>query len=276
MRGSEIDVREVTADPEHLEIVLDHRPEAVRPHVVRLARGAETAALAVGRIEDVELPARIGYRKVLSPRVRALTLVQGGYLGDASEPAAHAVFSELTEALTRGEADVLRLRLLEIGSPSHQLAPGTPAALCRQRPPGSQRALAGREPDTSEGSSRPARRAFEKTSGTTENVSSPTTGTGSASRCSMTAPTASAVPGHALDAAKTYQQALGAPFEDTPLRRRHELSIRRGWFGATRSTSRRARPLPVRDRVPERGPDGFDGYELSTRDLSIGTHVLDA
>ena len=100
---------------------------------VCLFEGDEPVALAVGRIEDVELPARIGYRKVLSPRLRVLTVVQGGILGDTSEPVARALLSELMAALARGEADVLRLRLLEVGSPLHQLARTMPSALCRQR-----------------------------------------------------------------------------------------------------------------------------------------------
>ena len=50
----------VTADPEYFETVLEALPGAVRPHVVALERDGEPIAVALGRIENVRLPARIG------------------------------------------------------------------------------------------------------------------------------------------------------------------------------------------------------------------------
>jgi CelD/BcsL family acetyltransferase involved in cellulose biosynthesis len=123
----------LTADPEHFLTVLEHRPDAVRPHAVLLERHGRPFALALGRIEDTRLPARIGYREVAAPRVRVLILAYGGYLGDASEPTAQRMFDELRAPLARGEADVLRLRLLEVGSPLHRIARSVPFALQRER-----------------------------------------------------------------------------------------------------------------------------------------------
>ena len=67
-----------------------------------------------------------------APRVRALTVVYGGLLGDPSDEDTEVVFEELRAALTRGEADVLRLRNLEVDSPLHRLATRTPSMLTRQ------------------------------------------------------------------------------------------------------------------------------------------------
>ena len=124
---------EVVADREHFLTVLGLRPEAIRPHVVLLERDGEPAAMAVGRIEDVKLPARIGYRTIVAPRLRTLTVVPGGFLGDTSEPVARRLLDELRGALAAGEADVLRLRTLELGTPLHTLARTVPPARVRDR-----------------------------------------------------------------------------------------------------------------------------------------------
>jgi CelD/BcsL family acetyltransferase involved in cellulose biosynthesis len=269
--------REATADPEHFELVLRHRPEAIRPHVVCLYRGDEPVALAVGRIEDVELPARIGYRKIVSPRLRMLTVVQGGLLGDASEPVARELLSELMRALARGEADVLRLRLLEVGSPMHSLARTMPSALSRQRWSHQSTRWLVEIPDSfddflkarsksmrsniryyakrllSEYGDRVRVERFEEATDL-ERFYRDTTEV----------------------AAKTYQQALGASFEDTPLRRAlNDLAIRRGWFRAYMLYIDE-RPAAFWYATAYRGVihTGFTGYDPVYRDLSIGTFVL--
>ena len=269
--------REATADPDHFEIVLRHRPEAIRPHVVCLFEGDEPVALAVGRIEDVELPARIGYRKILSPRLRVLTVVQGGILGDTPEPVARALLSELMATLARGEADVLRLRLLEVGSPLHHLAHTMPSTLCRQR------------------SSQPSTRwlveipesfdAFLKARSKSMRTNIRYYAKRLLSEYGERARLEHFHDGSDLErlyrdtaevAAKTYQQALGASFEDTPLRRAlNDLAIRRGWFRAY-MLYLDERPAAFWYATAYRGVihTGFTGYDPSYRDLSIGTFVL--
>jgi CelD/BcsL family acetyltransferase involved in cellulose biosynthesis len=268
---------EATADPEHFEIVLRHRPEAIRPHVVCLYRGDEPVSVVVGRIEDVELPARIGYRKIVSPRLRALTVVQGGVLGDVSEPAARELLSTLLQALADGEADVLRLRLLEVGSPLHQLARTMPSALCRQRSSRPSTRWQVEIPDSFD----EFLRARSKSMRNNIRYYAKRLLTEYADRARVDY----FHDGSDLErlyrdttelAAKTYQQALGASFEDTPLRRAlNELAIRRGWFRAY---------MLYLDDVPAafwyatayRGVihTGFTGYDPAYRDLSIGTFVL--
>jgi CelD/BcsL family acetyltransferase involved in cellulose biosynthesis len=268
---------EVTADPEHFQTVLEHRPEAVRPHVVRLSDGDRTVALAAGRIEDIELPARIGYRKILAPRLRTLTVVQGGFLGDRSEPAARRILSELMDALARGEADVLRLRLLEVGSPLHRLARTMPSALCRERSSRPSVRWLVEIPDSFEDFLRARSKSMRNNIryygkrllaeyGDRARVEGFKDGTDLERLYRDTTEVA----------AKTYQQALGASFEDTPLRRAlNELSVRRGWFRAYMLYLDDA-PAAFWYGTAYRGVihTGFTGYDPVHRDLSVGTFVL--
>ncbi|HEU4450256.1 MAG TPA: GNAT family N-acetyltransferase [Gaiellaceae bacterium] len=118
--GFERDV--ASADIDYHLTLVERRARTLRPHVVLVARDGEPAALVVGRVEDVELPARLGYKTLGRPLVRALTVSYGGVLGRDDEETAAAVVRELRAALARGEADVARLRSLEVGSAVHRAA----------------------------------------------------------------------------------------------------------------------------------------------------------
>jgi CelD/BcsL family acetyltransferase involved in cellulose biosynthesis len=130
---SAFDADAVTADIDYHLMLVERRREALRPHVLLVERDEGPAALVVGRVEDVRLPAKLGYKTLWRPRVRALTVSYGGVLGHEDEQTAVAVLEELRSALRRGEADVVRLRNLEVGSPLHAAARSTPGVLVRDR-----------------------------------------------------------------------------------------------------------------------------------------------
>jgi CelD/BcsL family acetyltransferase involved in cellulose biosynthesis len=268
---------EVTADRDHFVTVLALRPEAVRPHVVLLERGGEPVALAAARIEDVRLPAKIGYRTIVAPRLRALTLVPGGHLGDTSAAVSQRLLAELRGALAAGEADVLRLRTLEVGSPLHQLARTIPPRHLRDHlgqpsvhwtvaiPDSFDEFLKARSKTTRSNIRYYGKRIETEYDGRLELR---TFHDGSELErlyrdTSVVAP-------------KTYQHALGASFTDDPLRRGLiELSVRRGWFRAYLLYID-GEPVAFWYGTAYRGSvhTGFTGYDPKYRDLSIGTYVL--
>lgn len=116
----ELGPRDANADPAVMATLLQARDDVVRPHIV-VAESAGGRAMLVGRIENVRLPVRLGYRTIYSPRRRALNIVQGGALGDDGAALA-AAFEEACGALRESEADVLRLRAVRVGSELHRLA----------------------------------------------------------------------------------------------------------------------------------------------------------
>jgi CelD/BcsL family acetyltransferase involved in cellulose biosynthesis len=268
---------EVTADREHFLTVLSLRPEAVRPHVVLLERDSEPVALAAARIEDVRLPAKIGYRTIVAPRLRTLTLVPGGLLGDTSEPVARRVLAELRRALADGDADVLRLRTLEVDSPLHRLARTVPPRLLREHVARPSVRWTVAIPDSFDEflrarskSMRSNIRYYGKRLETEygDRLELRTFHDGSELE-RLYRDTAKVAP-------KTYQHALGSSFAEDPLRRAlTELSVRRGWLRAYLLYIDE-QPVAFWYGTAYRGVvhTGFTGYDPAYRDLSIGTYVL--
>lgn len=119
--GAEVANADIDYQPHARRAPARGRPAAC-PH--RRERGAP-AALVVGRVEDVRLPAKLGDKTLWQPRLRALTVSYGGVLGQKDEQSAGAMLGEGRSAHRRGEADVARLRNLKIRSPLHPAARST-------------------------------------------------------------------------------------------------------------------------------------------------------
>jgi CelD/BcsL family acetyltransferase involved in cellulose biosynthesis len=118
----------VDADLDFLAALLEADPEAVRPHVAALEGSDGRRSLLVGRIDEAELESRIGYRAILRPRVRRLTVGHGGLAGDAD-----ALVGEVLRALRAGEADVALLPSLRVDSELYRAARSRPPARSRDR-----------------------------------------------------------------------------------------------------------------------------------------------
>jgi CelD/BcsL family acetyltransferase involved in cellulose biosynthesis len=266
----------LTADLDYHLTVLRYAPGVIRPHVAVLERDGSPAALAVGRVEEVELTARVGYKTVFSPRVRSLTIAQGGLLG-VDEESAEPMFSALSGSLAEDRLHVLRLRLLEHGGPVHGLARTRPGVLVRQHlgtPVERWRAripatfddyLGARSSKTRSNVKRYARRLEEQF------------GEGVSFRV-FRRPDELAELLRDTQAVhvKTYQHGMGTGLKGTELERRlRELAADRGWFhGFVLYLD--GVPAAFWHGVAYRGVfyTGPTGYDPAHRDLRLGTYVL--
>ena len=106
--------RHFATDPDVFPSILAWQ-DAVRPHAIALERDGEVHTLVLARVEDIRLTTKVGYAAVYKPKVRALTLVYRGVLGELSDKDAELVLGELRRELATGSADLLRLRALEVG-----------------------------------------------------------------------------------------------------------------------------------------------------------------
>jgi len=122
----------IETDPEFFLTVCETRPEVIAPHVILVERDRRAVAMAVGRLEDVPLELRVGYKVLAAPTVRSLTLVNGGMAG-VDDAALELLARELLGCLDRREADVLNMAKLELGSPAHEIAALRAPALRRRR-----------------------------------------------------------------------------------------------------------------------------------------------
>jgi CelD/BcsL family acetyltransferase involved in cellulose biosynthesis len=123
----------IDADIDFYLAVVRSRGHVLRPHVVLLRQDAGAEAIAVARVEDVELTSSIGYRVVARPCVRSLTVVPEGVVGADSPESARRIVEELLACLARGEADVALLPALRTDSHLYRAATEQPSALCRER-----------------------------------------------------------------------------------------------------------------------------------------------
>jgi Acetyltransferase (GNAT) domain len=106
----------VTADPDFYLAALEGDPQIVRPHVVVLEDDAGPRCMAVARLEQLDLPYRIGYRTVFKPRVRSLTVVVAGILGDPDRRSFDLLLDRLRSDLETDGADIVLFRQLPVDS----------------------------------------------------------------------------------------------------------------------------------------------------------------
>jgi CelD/BcsL family acetyltransferase involved in cellulose biosynthesis len=266
----------LTADLDYHLTVLRHAPTVVRPHVALLERDGNPVALAVGRVEEVELTARLGYKTVLRPRVRALTIAQGGLLG-ADAQTAEPLYAALSGALAEDKLHVLRLRLLGVDEPVHELARKRPGLLTRQHlgvqverwrariPASFDEYLSARSSKTRSNVKRYGRRLEERFG---DGVDFRVFRTPNELEELMRDTEAVHV--------KTYQHGMGAGLKGTELERRlRELAAARGWFRAFVLYLDGA-PAAFWHGTAYRGVfyTGPTGYDPAHRDLRLGTYVL--
>lgn len=268
---------QVAADPDFLEAVVAAEDQILRPHVVVLERGDELEAVLVGRVERLEFGVRAGYRKLYSPWVKAITVMQGGILGDVDESAFRLLLGSIRDSLAAREADVAVFRFLPLDSELYRIASSEPSFLSRQHVadsevhwelelPESRSAILQSLSSSTRQTVNRYTRKLERDYG------------GRISMRLFTDPTE-------LDeffrdvepvSAKTYQRALGVSFGDTPThRKRTRVAMERGWFRGY---------ILYLDGVPcafhhgelyrGRFRHGRPGYDPALGHLRVGTYLL--
>jgi CelD/BcsL family acetyltransferase involved in cellulose biosynthesis len=225
--------RRFNADIDFYLVSAASQSSFVRPYVILLERDGALEAMLIARVEDVDLPAVFGYRTIFRSRVRSITLVHGGLIGE-SAPSSRLLLSELRRSLARREADVASLPFLPTDGTFHRAATReVPAAV---RAPFARRAvhrrlelpatgeefLRSRSKSTRESLKR-YRRKVERDLGERLELR---VYDSERDLERIFAETDSV-------AAKTYQRGLGVALADTPEQRAViEVGLRRGWYRA--------------------------------------------
>ncbi len=121
----------ITTHPDYYRAVVETEPQVRGPYVLALRRGGRLEAMLLGRFEEVPLPCKLGYRTFYAPRMRSITIVYEGYLGNVDENAPLLV-ETLRSALDRGDADVLLFRHLRVDHPLYRASTNGVGFLSRQ------------------------------------------------------------------------------------------------------------------------------------------------
>jgi CelD/BcsL family acetyltransferase involved in cellulose biosynthesis len=268
---------DITADPDFFEAALRADPRIVRPHVVVLEQAGEPVAMLVARIEQLELTVRAGYRDLYAPRVRSITVVYGGVLGDVDEPTFRLLLESVRESLAQGEADIAIFRYLPLDSLFYRIASTEPSLVSRQHVPSSEIHWEFELPDSSDtvlgalsSSSRQKTRRYMRKFETEYE--------GRFALRIFTDPAELDEFFEAVEqvAAKTYQRAIGVSFGDTPAHRERTLvSMRKGWFrGYVVTVDGRAVAFHHGELYRNRFRLGRPGYDPELAEWRLGTYLL--
>jgi hypothetical protein len=121
----------VNVDIDRYLSVLKSRDSVLEPYVVLAEEDGRAVGLLVGRIEDHPIPMKFGYKVLFRPRLRSLTVIYGGILGQPSPEVLKAILMELTDALKRRQVDVVFFNHLRADSLMYHICRSETSWLCR-------------------------------------------------------------------------------------------------------------------------------------------------
>ncbi len=125
----------LNADIDRYLAVIKAMEVQTQPYVILFRHQNEPIAMVIARLEKHKLECKVGYKVILSPLVRCLTVVYGGILGQDGEKVCSTIVEELLSVLRRGEADMIWLNNLRIDMPIYPLIRTKPNFLCRNHFP---------------------------------------------------------------------------------------------------------------------------------------------
>lgn len=118
----------------HIDVYLNTiraRTGTLHPFVLVVTENRKPDALLLGRMDRQQPDVRIGYKKCWSPRLRMLTFVYQGFLGNQSDRNCQLILAEILRRLRIGEADVAYFNQLERDCPLYTLLRSAPKLMER-------------------------------------------------------------------------------------------------------------------------------------------------
>jgi hypothetical protein len=119
------------ADIDRFISVIEPLRDTVQPCIMLLRYNGNPKAMAIGRVERIKLNCRIGYKTLLRPTLKCLTIVYGGLIGKLTDEALSILLQELLRTLAKREADVVVFNHLKTHSPIYHFVRTIPNFLCR-------------------------------------------------------------------------------------------------------------------------------------------------
>lgn len=105
--------------------------DEVQPYIILLRQNNRPVAMTIGRSEKYQLKLKLGYKTLLSPKLRCLTVVYGGILGRPEEEVCSLLIGELMKVLRRREVDMVYFNHLRTDSHFYKLSRKIPGILSR-------------------------------------------------------------------------------------------------------------------------------------------------
>ena len=115
------------ADLDFFRLVAETTEDAIRPHVFVVRSGEAIRAILVGRVEMRRIDVRSGYLHMPAPRIRTLTMIHGGLLGNPSAKECELLADGVMTSLKKKEYYSVYFNHLDHDSPLyHAIRSRTP------------------------------------------------------------------------------------------------------------------------------------------------------
>ena len=119
------------ADIDRYLSVVEARGDSIRPHVMLFEHNGSPTAMIVGWVGKHQLELKLGYKALLKPRLRCLSVVYGGVLGQPDSELCSLLIGELMKQLRGREFDIIQLSYLRTDTAFYQAARKIPGFLTR-------------------------------------------------------------------------------------------------------------------------------------------------
>ena len=123
------------ADIDRYISVVKANDETMRPHIMLIEHDDKPAAMIISRIEKHKLDLKLGYKTLLSPKLRCLTVVYGGILGEPESNLSALIVGEIMELMKSRTVDAVRFNHLRTDTPFYQAVRHRPGFLTRDHLP---------------------------------------------------------------------------------------------------------------------------------------------
>lgn len=119
------------ADIDFYKVIVSARPEITSPDVTFLFADGQPDSMLVARVEEVRPPLRIGYKTLHTPKVRILSVIQGGTIGSISEEKARIFVDTLCSRMKHERIDAILFHYLPTNSPFFKVLSTRPGFFSR-------------------------------------------------------------------------------------------------------------------------------------------------
>lgn len=121
----------INADIDRFLCVIEASGDSVRPCIILIKQNGQPRAMVIGRVEKHLIELKLGYKTLLSPKLRCLIVVYGGILGQPGEEVCSLLVDKFVQMLSSNETDVVLFNHLAIDSKIYYSARSMPNFFCR-------------------------------------------------------------------------------------------------------------------------------------------------
>jgi hypothetical protein len=121
----------INTDYDRYLSVLKMAGDRVQPYIILIKQKGHTKTMVVAVTETRQIACRIGYLTILKPKMRCLSVVYGGIIGQKDNEACSFLVNELMRILRSREIDMAFLNHTRTDSQIYELGRKMPGLLCR-------------------------------------------------------------------------------------------------------------------------------------------------